>query len=379
MGVFAMDARSLPGRAATAMRHAAGIAELVGRVGSEITALVQEVHAASSPLAWLRGDAQPAWPVYGSIRIGFEAASRVAALGGRLAPSDPPANAWLDVQSALNGAFGHLFDGRSGAFALRMSLRRAEAEEPAQRLLVLLHGLCMNERAWQGPAHASFVAWAHERLGAEVACLRYNTGLRISANGAELAALLERETLPRELVFVGHSMGGLVARSALHQAREQGLRWPGRVRGIACLGTPHEGASLERLGNHANRLLRWSPWTRPFMRLGDLRSDGIRDLRFGHLLEEDWKDRASDETRVRHSAAPWPEDVDHLLVAAVRSGGSEGDPLGDWLVSVESAWARNAHPTAPARREIIEGLDHLGLLSDERVYEILRGWLSGLP
>jgi len=198
----------------------------------------------------------------------------------------------------------------------------------------------------------------------------------VSANGADLAARLECEPLPREVFLVGHSMGGLVARSALHQARVQGMAWPERVRGLACLGTPHEGASLERLGNHANRLLRVSPWTRPFMRLGDLRSDGIRDLRFGHLLEEDWKGIARDHAEPVPSAAGWAEDRDALLVAALRRGGRETDRTGDWLVSVGSAFARRTHPDAPARRELVRDLDHLGLLTDPRVYRLLRSWLA---
>lgn len=371
-----IGARELAGRAATAVRHTAGLLEFAGRVGGEITALVQEVHAASSPLAWLLGNTRPARAIYGPLQLGFRGASRAAALGGRLVPGDPPPDAWLDVQSALNGAFGHLFDERRGAFALPMTLRRRREERPAERLVVFLHGLCMNERAWRGPAHAAFARWARESLGAEVAYLRYNTGLRVSSNGAALAALLEREAPAREIVLIAHSMGGLVARSALHQARERDLRWPGSLRGLACLGTPHEGASLERLGNHANRLLRASPWTRPFMRLGDLRSDGIRDLRFGHLLEDDWRERARDEVRPSRSAAPWADDVDHLLVAAVRRGGAVEDPIGDWLVCVASAWARNAHPRAAARRELVRELDHLGLLADERVYALLADWLT---
>lgn len=367
----------LPSHAATAVRHAAGLLEFAGRVGGEITALVQEIHAASSPLSWLMGNPRPARIVYGSVQVGLLTSSRAAALGGRLLPADPPPDVWLDVQSALLGAFGHLFDERGGAFSLPMSLRRAPAAKSGRRLLVFIHGLCMNERAWRGPAHAAFAEWAGGHLGAAVAYLRYNSGLRVSRNGAALAELLERETACRELVLIGHSMGGLVARSALHQAREQDLRWPGRLRGLVCLGTPHEGASLERVGNHANRLLGVSPWTRPFMRLGDLRSDGIRDLRFGHLVEEDWRSRANDDTRPSRSAAPWADDVDHLLVAGVRRGAAAGDPLGDWLVSVGSAWARSAHPRANARRALVKDLDHLGLLDDERVYGLLRSWLSG--
>jgi pimeloyl-ACP methyl ester carboxylesterase len=356
-----------------AVRHAAGLLELASRVGSEITTLVQEMHAASSPLALLLANPRPARVVYGGIRLGFHGAGRLAALGGRLAGRDPEADAWLDVQSAVNGAFGHLLDGQHGAFALRMSLRGSPR---AERLVVFLHGLCMNERAWRNPAQAGFVEWVRERLGAEVAYVRYNTGLRISTNGALLARLLEDEAPPCELVLIGHSMGGLVALSALHQADEAGLAWPRRTTRLACLGSPHEGAALERLGNHANRLLKAVPWTRPFMRLGDLRSDGIRDLRFGHLLEEDWHGRPPDDARPARLRAPLPAHVEHLFVAAARNAGGEVDPIGDWLVSVESAHARNLHRPDTARRELIRDLDHLGLLADERVYSLLRSWLD---
>jgi len=359
---------------ATTLRHAAGIAELTGRIGSEIAALVQEVHAASSPVARLTARA-PAPAVYGGIRLGFGGARRLAALGGRLARRDPAPDAWLDVQSALNGAFGHLFEPHGG-FALPMSLHREPGARHSERLIVFLHGLCMNERCWERPAHARFTAWAREQLGFGSAYLRYNTGLRISHNGAQLAALLEREAPAGELVLVGHSMGGLVALSALHQAQEQGLGWPRRVARVACLGSPHEGASLERLGNHANRLLAMSAFSRPFMRLGNLRSDGIRDLRFGHLLERDWRERPADEARPAASAVRLAGHVDHLLVAAARSAWGEADPFGDWLVPVPSALARNLHPEAAARRELIPELDHIGLLADERVYRLLQAWIA---
>jgi pimeloyl-ACP methyl ester carboxylesterase len=359
---------------ATALRHSTGLLEFTSRLGSEITALVQEVHAASSPLALLTSNHRPARVIYGGIRLGFHGAGRLAALGGRLAGRDPAPDSWLDVQSAVNGAFGHLFDARRGGFALPMSLRRPDRRR-AERIVVFLHGLCMNERAWQKPAQHRFVGWARERLGAEVAYLRYNTGLRISTNGAMLAELLEREALPREVILVGHSMGGLVALSALHRAQELGHDWPAHVTRLACLGVPHEGTSLERLGNHANRLLKGLPWTRPFMRLGNLRSDGIRDLRFGHLFDEDWRGRPADDPRPLRRHAPLPPHVDHLLVAAARRASGETDPLGDWLVRVESAHARNLYPADAARRELVRDLDHLGLLADERVYALLRDWI----
>jgi pimeloyl-ACP methyl ester carboxylesterase len=360
---------------ATALRYIAGAAELTSRFGSEITSLVQEVHAASSPLSMLSASA-PVAGIYGCIRYGFTAAGRLAALGGQLIPREPSADSWLDLQSLVNGAFGHLFHDSDNAFALPMSLQRAGDERRGQRLVVFVHGLCTNERCWRNQEHARFVEWVRDALGARRAYVRYNTGRRISANGALLAELLEREAGARELVLIGHSMGGLVALSALHQAAQRGFDWPLRATRVACLGSPHEGASLERVGNHANRLLQLLPWSRPFMRLGNLRSDGIRDLRFGHLVEEDWRDRHPDETQRSHSAVRLADHVDHLFIAAARNEQGVSDALGDWLVSVESAHARNVHREAAVRRVLLHDLDHIGLLDDSRVYAALRSWLD---
>jgi pimeloyl-ACP methyl ester carboxylesterase len=365
-------------RAATVLRHAAALVESSGHLGSEITRLVQEVHAASNPTALLGADLLERG-IYAGIRMGFGGVRRAAAIGGRLGGRDARADAFLDVQSALNGAFGHLYEEMGSAFALPMTWIAPERSGGARRLAVFVHGLCMSERCWGHPGHVRFCEWAGRRLDAAVAYVRYNSGLRISANGARLAALLEREAGEREILLVGHSMGGLVARSALHQATEAGYGWVRRVSRLACLGSPHEGASLERLGNHANRLLGALPWTRPFMRLGNLRSDGIRDLRFGHLVESDWRGRAPDEPRRAHTGVGLAGDVDHLHVAAVRSekGGSGG--LGDGLVPVESALALNLHPEAAVRRELLRGMGHLALLADERVYDALRRWIEGAP
>jgi hypothetical protein len=112
------------------------------------------------------------------------------------------------------------------------------------------------------------------------------------------------------------------------------------------------------------------------MRLGNLRSDGIRDLRFGHLVEADWRDRAPDDPRPSHSGVELASHVDHLHVAAARHERASSDPLGDWLVPVESALALNIHPEEAVRRELFHGIGHLSLLGDERVYGALRRWIE---
>src|SRR5690606_21950304 len=114
----------------------------------------------------------------------------------------------------------------------------------------------------------------------------------IAANGRELAQRLERlvKYWPgplQSITIVGHSMGGLLARSAVHEGRRASHRWPALVKHLVFLGTPHHGAPLERAGHGADLLLASSPYSAPLARLGRLRSAGITDLRHGHLRHPD--------------------------------------------------------------------------------------------
>ena len=63
--------------------------------------------------------------------------------------------------------------------------------------------------------------------------LDYNTGRRISRNGRTLSKLLQDlvDDNPNisQIDLVGHSMGGLVARSALFYAKQDRLDWMKRV------------------------------------------------------------------------------------------------------------------------------------------------------
>ena len=49
-----------------------------------------------------------------------------------------------------------------------------------------------------------------------------------------------------DLSIVGHSMGGLVARSACCHAAQAEHRWTTSLKRLVFLGTPHLGAPLER-------------------------------------------------------------------------------------------------------------------------------------
>ncbi len=306
------------------------------------------------------------------------------------------------VISALNGVLGDYLVASANPLAVPMVLRHdgrplvieraaiaARLPGAGPRLLVLLHGLCMNDLQWLRDGHDHGAALARE-CGYTPVYLHYNSGLHVSINGHALALQLERLLdawpLPVErLVLLGHSMGGLLARSALHYGVQAGLRWPSRADDLVCLGTPHHGAPLERAGNWVDLLLGATPYAAPFARLGKLRSAGITDLRHGNLVDEDWvgRDRfARGADRRQH--LPLPDGVRCYAVAATtgqESGDLKDRLLGDGLVPLDSALGRHKNRArclafAEQRQWIGYGMNHLDLLSHGEVFVQLRQWLQ---
>ena len=271
--------------------------------------------------------------------------------------------------AALNGVLGDYLEDTANPLATPMSLHPLVdgATGPA---LVLLHGLCMNEAQWRRDG-ADFPA-ALAALGYQPLGLRYNSGRAIWRNGAELARLLDG--VPGPLILLGHSMGGLVARSAIAQAGRR--RWPGRLQALITLGTPHLGAPLERGGQQVQQLLAVSAYSRPLAGLAARRSAGIRDLRHGSLLEAD---------AGVASPVPLPAGVACYAVAATTARKPSGPParwLGDGLVPVASALGQ--HREAARRLAFTEtatfpGLGHLALQTDAAVLQQLQAWLARQP
>ena len=268
--------------------------------------------------------------------------------------------------AALNGVWGDHLEASGNPLAIRMALRvdgrpldLSTLADPQRRLLVLVHGLCMNDGQWQRQGHDHGRALAAE-LGFTPLWLHYNSGRSVAANGADLAAQLQQlvATWPvpvDELAIVGHSMGGLVARAALANAG-RGAAWPKRLKKIAFLGTPHRGAPLERGGHLVDTLLGVSPYAAPFARLGRARSAGITDLRHGL------------------PAKALPRGVQALALAATRGGDAASlasRTVGDGLVPVASALGLPGAETI-----VVTVADHWDLLSRRDVYERLRGWLG---
>lgn len=293
------------------------------------------------------------------------------------------------VLAALNGVLGDRLVATGNPLATPMALRWSgrvlapgatpAASEVNGKLMLFIHGLCMNELSWDLPL---------DDLGCTALYLRYNTGLHTSTNGHTLAAQLEQLLalwpVPiEELTIVAHSMGGLVTRSAWHLAQQAGMQWPQRVKNIVFLGTPHHGAPLERAGNWVDVVLGSTPYSRPFARLGQLRSAGITDLRYGHLLDAHWQghDRFRRKPDGR-TPLPLPAHVPCFTIAATLAAqrSALADRLvGDGLVPLRSALGQHAQPQhtlrfAPVAQHVLYRTNHMELLSSPAVARQLKVW-----
>jgi pimeloyl-ACP methyl ester carboxylesterase len=187
----------------------------------------------------------------------------------------------------------------------------------------------------------------------------------------------------QSIAIVGHSMGGLVARSACHQAHEREQAWVRDVRHVISLGTPHLGAPLEQGAHYAAVALHRLPETRMLSSLLRKRSAGIRDLRHGSLVDEDWRGR--DPEALRAAACkevpllPW---ATHCFVSATVTRDARhpvGRLLGDILVLVPSATGRGRTRRIPFRDEHghhVSATHHLALLNHPEVHARLREWLG---
>mgnify|MGYP003630139858 FL=1 len=304
---------------------------------------------------------------------------------------DAPDYAGEEPTPADAPRFAGLFDTQRRYVEL-YPLATAFADEdfnPGSRLLIAVHGLSMNDREWTSQNHNHIETLATEQ-GFTPVYVNYNSGKHISCNGRELSSaladLLASWPVPVESVtFVGFSMGGLVARSAMHIAQQDEQHWLSLVDKAVYVGTPHHGAVMERGGFWLQKLLTYSPYTAPFAVMGRIRSDGITDLRHGNLRDEDWQhhDEHLDNADYR-VPTPLLQDVEHFAIAATlskKSGERIGRLLGDGLVHPSSATGRHANPQfdlalASDHTRILYNVGHLAMLQDQRVMEQLTTWLG---
>jgi pimeloyl-ACP methyl ester carboxylesterase len=292
------------------------------------------------------------------------------------------------ARAAANGLFGDYLAETNNPLAIQMSLRvggktvfigRDQLREvlsavgrdgtSSSKLLIMVHGLCMNDLQWHRDGHDHGESLASAK-GVTVLYLHYNTGRHIADNGRDFAYLLE--TLINEwpvpiknITIIGHSMGGLVARSACEVARRTKQAWLQRLQALVFLGTPHLGAPLERAGCGIDLLLGVSPYTAPFSRIGLTRSAGIQDLRHGRFTYSPPKD----------GQTALPAGVACFAVAASRqkppTGAGHGR-RGDGLVPTKSALAL---PLPKSHQVVFYEMNHFDLLSSRAVCDKIKSWL----
>jgi pimeloyl-ACP methyl ester carboxylesterase len=333
--------------------------------------------------------------VYAAVRHGGGAAFSLAGQAERMAtdPARVPGSREQMARSALNGVFGDELQASRSTLAINMGLYAGGAPLAVTpeilrglrpRVCVFIHGLACDEQSWALRSDAwrespwanalpvgeamQYGALLEHEIGVSAVYLRYNTGLAIDANAEQLVALLtqaaEAALQVREWILIGHSMGGLVARRAHALATAAGEAWAARAPMIVCLGSPHQGAPLEQLGQLATVALNASDVTRPLGRVANARSQGIKDLRRGLK----GKPKPSVSPALRMVFGTLGDEADPGVGALV------GKLLGDGLVMPGSA--KDDGLTGDVERVELAGLGHMGLLNHPRVYALLRRWLG---
>jgi pimeloyl-ACP methyl ester carboxylesterase len=306
------------------------------------------------------------------------------------------------IVAALNGVFGDHLEATGNALATPMTLRssgRALALEPAAlaqslplaspHIVVLVHGLSLSDLSWNRNGRPSIGDHLRDDLGYTPLYLRYNTGRHISTNGQEFGQMLQELCavwpVPVESVsLVGHSMGGLVIRSACSYAQRDSSPWLQYLRRVVCLGTPHHGSPLEKAGHAFESAMQKIPYAEPML-FGKVRSAGIKDLRHGALLDEDWRGHHPDGSRSdTRGVVPLVPGVEHYFAAA-SLGRHQFDPLGhllgDLLVRPDSAVGIHKDDLRrlkikPENCRVFHEKNHFDLLDDTRVHQQVIDWFT---
>ena len=305
------------------------------------------------------------------------------------------------IRSALNGVVGDYLEEKENPLRITMQFRYLSHAIPLDcsgldktypsingKILLMIHGACMNDLQWTRNEHNHGEALSKE-LGKTPIYLFYNSGRHISSNGKNLNTLLEQLVLQwtvpiEELVIISHSMGGLVSRSALYYGLQEQKTWTKYLKKIVFLGTPHHGAPLERTGNYLDVILESTPYAKPFARLGKVRSAGITDLRYGNLIDEDWQDKDRFELQGDpRQHIPLPKQIECYSIAAYN--GKLTDPIapktkGDSLVDVKSALGQHKNRSKnlnfkDGNTYVAYECNHLDLLNDPKIYAKIKAWL----
>ncbi len=402
-----------------------GAADLGGRAFDQITARIHEWHRAISDLPFealaqtpaTRSGSAPVRAlhdgitdgVYTAVRLSgtavIGAATQILRAAERTSLAAPLPERSLGAHgaqllAAVSGLVGDDMAARRNPLTTRLGFyhdnRRVELRsatlaaaypDAGPRLAIFVHGLCCTEHAWslyrdEQPADAADYGARFAALGYTPLFLRYNSGLHISQNGRLFARALDRllaawPVAVEDIVLVGHSMGGLVARAAAHSGAQRAAPWTAKVSRVFCIGSPHLGAPLEQVVNRGVARLQRYRLSQPLARILGIRSAGIKDLRQGATHDTDWRGRDLDALgpAPRATIARIANARYHFLGSTL--GNATGDRLartiGDGLVDLPSATAREL---ADADSATLTRVHHVRLINHPLVWR----WIaSQLP
>jgi len=386
-----------------------GLAQLATMGVVEVTDIVEAIHreVILRPLGrfnegnvnnWQRGITGR---IYGTIRhimlmVGNNLASvlRIYKRAIDQKSSRPLPDSLKKLVNIINGVMGDHLVNNDNALAVPMVLYdrdgNLQRETLSGRVAILCHGLCMSHLSWQAQEENSLGdAISLSQPDTTVLYLDYNTGRRISRSGRKFSQLLQElvDNNPNisQIDLVGHSMGGLVSRSALFYGEQERLDWIKRVGNLITLGSPHHGAVLERIGNYVQDIIAKLPFAGSLAKLGDMRSAGIIDLRHGSIRDADWNSLEGRNVLpqdFRHPAR-LPSGIKTYFVASAlietHYESKVTDLLGDSLVSVASALgeddAEHALFVPDGHKAIFYGVNHMNLIHSRRVREQVVEWL----
>ncbi len=383
-------------------RDLRAIARLINQATGEVTTIVEDVHRTigTDPLGItpyvyksIRGINQLVGFVVDKTLIPVERVVAKARNEGQHNSEgvqlDSPER--MAVLAALNGVLGDRLDVDQSHLAIDMQLQVCKpsnrSTRPANKLLIVVHGLCMNDLQW-----GNSVEMLQNQLDFIPAYLRYNTGLAVEENGIQFAAQIEQllqsgplqDQAIESISILGFSMGGLVARCAVEAAIKNKHRWLKKLNHVVFLGTPHKGAPLEQIGDWIEQVLGNSRLTKPFTKLTRLRSKGINSLKDG--LEN----RGSAQSPDQHFDVLNPTiDCRFSFIAGCTASQTAleqstfsapfKEVFGDGLVPIDSALLGQRALSGKSNLNqftIIYETNHLALLRSRQVFETLKRLLT---
>ncbi|MDX1957317.1 MAG: hypothetical protein SFU98_02025 [Leptospiraceae bacterium] len=309
--------------------------------------------------------------------------------------------------SAINGIVGDYLQNENSKLAIPfglyhnselISLDKKNLKEIypnfRSKVCILVHGLCDDESTWnyKKGSRETYGTLLEQELGYTHLYLRYNSGLHISENGKKFSELLETllkqsPVTIKEIVIIAHSMGGLVTRSAGSFGIQNHNSWIKKLKKVFFLGSPHEGAPLEKFGNVVTNILEIipNPFTKLTGKIINFRSSGIKDLRFGYISESDWKEKDQDAfLKNNKNPVQLIEGVSYYVITGTLTENPKNIfsiILGDAMVRKPSALGKSKDAKLKIdfhekNHKEFPGISHLKLTHHPKVYEQILIWIK---